>query len=73
MKYRVKNPFMAVHRRNDGTSEFVQLQPGMVLTVRSGERNGMVNVMYDRRILAVFMTDIEERAVHVSEASSQHD
>jgi hypothetical protein len=70
MKYRVKNPFMAVHRRNDGTSEFVQLQPGMVLTVRSGERNGMVNVMYDRRILAVFMSDIEERAVQVSEASS---
>lgn len=61
---------MAVHRRNDGTSEFVQLQPGMVLTVRSGERNGMVNVMYDRRILVVFMSDIEERAVHVSGASS---
>lgn len=69
MKYRVKNPFIAVHRKDDGTSECVQLQPGTVFVLRSGSRNGMVNVMCDRRILAVFMTDIEERAIQIRRPS----
>jgi hypothetical protein len=63
MKYRVENPFIGVHRKIDGTSEFIRLQPGTVFSVRSKGRNGMVNVMYDRRILAVFESDIQERAV----------
>src|ERR1700676_4680432 len=52
MKYRVKAAFIAVHRRSDGTSEFIQLEPGTIFTVRGGVRSGMVNIMHQRRMAA---------------------
>lgn len=70
MKYRVENSFIGVHRKNDGTSEFVRLEPGTVFSVRGKGRNGMVNVMYNRRVLAVFLSDIEERAVQITPSVS---
>jgi hypothetical protein len=65
MKYRVEQSFIGVHIKIDGTSDFIRLQPGTVFSVRSKGRSGMVNVMYDRRILAVFERDIQERAIQI--------
>jgi hypothetical protein len=62
MKYRVKTAFIGVHRRSDGTSEFVQLEPGTVFTVRGAVHVGMINIMHNRHIVAVFLADVEERA-----------
>jgi|HubBroStandDraft_3_1064219.scaffolds.fasta_scaffold1906001_1 hypothetical protein len=62
MKYRVTTAFIGVHRRSDGTSEFIQLEPGTVFTIRGQAQSGMVNIMHNRRILVVFMTDIQTRA-----------
>ncbi len=62
MKYRVKTAFIAVHRKRDGTSEFIQLEPGAVFTIRGHERSGMVNIMHQRRMVAVFVSDVKERA-----------
>jgi hypothetical protein len=67
MKYRVKTAFIAVYRRNDGTSEFVQLEPGTVFTVRGVVHAGMVNIMHNRRILSVFLADVKERAEFINQ------
>ena len=69
MKYSVQIAFLGVCRQNDGTSEFVTLEPGSVFTIRSGVRGGFVKVMYQRRMLAVFMKDVEAWAVRITEAS----
>ncbi len=61
MKYRIKSPFTGIHRSADGKSQFVTMEPGNVFTLRGEEGSGMVNVMYQRRIVAVFRKDIEDR------------
>jgi hypothetical protein len=65
MKYRVKTTFIAVHRRSDGRSEFIQLEPGTVFTIRGGVRSGMVNIMHQRRMVSVFEADVRERAEQI--------
>lgn len=67
MKYLVKTSFMAVHRRSDGTSEFLQLEPGTVFTIRGRVQAGMVNIMHNRRVVAVFEADVKERAEQIAE------
>lgn len=68
MKFRVKIPFMAVYRRGDGTSEFIRLEAGTLLGLRGEMRPGLVKVMCQGRLLSVFMSDLEQRAVKVSSA-----
>ena len=63
MKYRVKTAFLGVHLKRDGTSEFIKLQPGMVFALRGQDRAGTVKIMCQRRLVAVFWKDIEQRAV----------
>jgi hypothetical protein len=70
MKYLVKTSLTAVYRRNDGTSEFVKLEPGTVFTIRGPERSGLVNVIHQGRIVAVFMRDVQERAARINGASN---
>jgi hypothetical protein len=65
MKYQVKSAFIGVYRQNDGTSEFVTVEPGAFFALRGQVRGGFVNIMYQARILAVFMKDVEERAVKI--------
>lgn len=69
MKYRVHTAFRGVLRPADGPSEFVTLEPGSVFTIRGEERDGMVTVMYQARLVVVFVKDIESRAVKIREAS----
>jgi len=71
MKYRVKTAFIAVHRRKDGTSDFIHLEPGTVFTIRGREQSGMVNIMHQRRIVAVFVADVKQRAEPISSISSE--
>ena len=66
MKFRVKTAFIAVHRRSDGASEFIQLEPGTVFTVQGAVHSGMVNIIHNRRILAVFLADVKQRAERIS-------
>jgi hypothetical protein len=65
MKYRVHTAFRGVFRPSDGTSEFVTLETGSVLTIRGQERNGMVTVMYQARLIAVFVKDLEDLTVRI--------
>lgn len=66
MKYRVRIAFKAVHRRPDGTAEFVELEPGSVFSIRRHVRSGMVVIMHNRRVLSVFMTDVNERCERIA-------
>lgn len=66
MTYRVKTSFKAVHQRSDGTSEFVQLEPGTVFTIRGDVVEGMVKILHNRRLVTVFLADVNERAEKIS-------
>jgi hypothetical protein len=68
MKYLVKTPFLAVYRAADGKSQFVNMEPGHVFTLRGEEREGMINVLYQGRIVSVFVKDIEERSQKIKAA-----
>jgi len=70
MKYCVQIAFLGVCRQKDGTSEFVTLEPGTVFTVRGEVHGGFVKVMYQRRMLSVFVKDVETRALKITEASN---
>lgn len=67
MKYRVKTPFLAVYRAH-GKSQFVNMEPGHAFTLRGEERKGLINVLYQGRIVSVFVKDIEERAQKIKAA-----
>jgi hypothetical protein len=71
MRYRVKAAFIAVHRRKDGTSDFIHLEPGTVFTIRGREQAGMVNILHQRRIVTVFVADIKQRAEPISSTSCE--
>jgi hypothetical protein len=71
MKYRVKIAFKAVHRKTDGTSEFIELEPGTVFTIRRHIRSGMVTIMHNRRVLSVFLTDVHERSERIGGEKDQ--
>jgi hypothetical protein len=66
MKYRVRISFKAVHRKPDGTAEFVELEPGSVFSIRRHVRSGMVTIMHDRRVLIVFLSDVNARCERVT-------
>jgi hypothetical protein len=72
MKYRVKTAFLGVYLKRDGTSEFVELQPGTVFALRGEGRAGMVKVMCERRLLSVFQKDIEQRSVMLNITAPDH-
>ncbi|HEX5227422.1 MAG TPA: hypothetical protein VFW44_06910 [Bryobacteraceae bacterium] len=61
MKYRVTIPFKAVYRKSDGSSEFIQMEPGSVFSIRKHVQSGMVIIMHERRALFVFMSDVDSR------------
>ena len=46
------------------------MEPGNVFTIRGEERPSMVNVMYQRRVVTVFLKDIEERAEKIRGAGA---
>jgi hypothetical protein len=70
MKYRVEQVFLGVHRHDNGTSEFVPLEPGTVFTIRGQVRGSFVDVIYRTRRLAVFVKDIQARAVKIQETGN---
>ena len=63
MTYCVHEPFLAV---TDGRSKpfaFVTISAGATITVKGEvQQSGLVDVLYDDRIVAAFMRDIEARA-----------
>jgi hypothetical protein len=67
MKYRVKEAFIAVRQTADGKSQFVTMEVGNIFTIRGEERAGLVKVLYRGQIVAVFLKDIEHRAVKIRE------
>lgn len=70
MKYRVRIAFKAVGRRRDGTAEFIELEPGSVFSVRRHVRSGMVIIMHNRRVLSVFMRDVDDRCERITGGQS---
>ena len=74
MKYRITRGFLAIDgSRRQGRFQIGTLTTGSVIEViGSVQRSGLVDVIYygDRAILlAVFMSEIEERAEHIPEAA----
>ena len=66
--YRVKTPFVAVLPNAGGGFESVVLGPGAMISVgveRTVLRTGLVDVVYQGRLLAAYLRDIEDRAEQV--------
>jgi hypothetical protein len=66
--YRVRLPFVAVRPSAEGAFESVALPPGSIISVKAERtvlRSGLVDVLYDGKILAAYLRDIEDRAESV--------
>lgn len=71
--YRVKTPFVAVRPTAGGVFESVALEPGAIISVkleRTVVRSGLVDVLYEGRVLAAYLRDIEDRAEYVDAQAS---
>jgi hypothetical protein len=71
--YRVKTPFVAVLPNAGGVFESISLQPGAIISVkleRTVLRSGLVDVLYEGKVLAAYLRDIEDRAECVDAQSS---
>jgi len=66
LRYRVREPLLAVYNEPGMETVFVTIEPGSVITVRDKEHeSGFVDVSYRGQIVQVFMRDVERRADRV--------
>ena len=63
MRYRLKSPTMAIQPGGaDGRMQFVTVPAGALVTVvGETQQSGLVDVLFDGRVVAMFFCDIEER------------
>ena len=70
MTYQAKEPLLGVRDRSRSENGFVTIPAGsMITTTGEVQRSGFVDVVYDGRIVAVFMRDLQARA-DMAEAAS---
>lgn len=63
MRYRIREPFVAVRPSDGNGFQFLTLHPGDLIVIRgSVQESGLVDVVYDGVVIAAFMRDIEARA-----------
>lgn len=70
-RYRVTTPFVAVKPDDDGHYRFVTLGRGSVFDL-NGElrRTELVEILFEGRVLAAFIRDIEERAERIFDGAT---
>jgi hypothetical protein len=67
LKYRVRDPLVAVLGDPGMPGKFVTIEPGSVITVKGDAQHfGFVEVRYGVQFVKVFMRDIEKRAERVA-------
>ena len=63
MTYQAKEPLLGVRDHPTSEAGFVTIPAGsMLATTGEVQRSGFVDVVYDGRIVAVFMRDLQARA-----------
>jgi hypothetical protein len=66
VKYRVREPLLAVIYEPGIKTAFMTIEPGSIIVVKSGEdQSGFADVSYNDQIVKVFVRDIEKRADRV--------
>ena len=66
MKFRVREPLLALWSEPQKKPAFMTIEPGSVITVKGEEeQSGFVDVSYAGRIVKAYMRDIEKRADRV--------
>ena len=66
LRYRVRQPLLAVYKKTGVETVFITIKPDSVITVQGIEqRSGFVDVSYIGQIVKVFVRDIEIRADRV--------
>ena len=71
-KYRLKSPTMAVERGGtDGRMQLATVPAGALLTiVGEAQQSGLIDVLFEGRIVAMFLRDIEDRGGRILGPSS---
>ena len=63
MTYHVREPFLAVRDVPPTPFTFATITPGSIIkVVGEVQQSGLVDVLFDDQIVAVFMRDVETRA-----------
>ena len=71
MTYHVREPFIAVRDEPPAPFAFTTLTPGSTIKVLGAvQQSGLVDVLYNDQIVAVFMRDIEARAERIQTESA---
>ena len=71
MQHIVRQSFLALYEGHDRRFCFEELKPGHIVSVvHYQDRNGMVEVRYEGRVLTVFMRDIMGKCSRVDAAIS---
>lgn len=66
LKYRVREPLLAILGDPGMVGKFITIEPGSVITVKgTGQHFGFVDVRFGDLPVKVFMRDIEKRADRV--------
>jgi len=71
LRYRVREPLLAVYNEAGRKTVFVTIEPGSVITMEDkAHESGFVDVSYRGQNLQVFMRDVEKRADRVEGQTS---
>lgn len=63
MTYRVHEPFIAVTDGQSRPFAFVTITKGSTITIKGEvQQSGLVDVLYEGKVVAAFMRDIQARA-----------
>jgi hypothetical protein len=66
MRFRVREPLLAVQNESGVSPRFMTIEPGSVITIKGKEeQSGFVDVSYRGQIVQVYMRDLEKRADRV--------
>jgi hypothetical protein len=71
MIYRAKEPLLAVRDDVPKPNGFITISPGSIISTRGEvQQSGFVDVLYDGRVVAVFMRDIQARTDRVEDKTT---
>jgi hypothetical protein len=65
--YRVREPFLGIRNEPSKPFIFVTITAGSIITTKSEIQPGLLDVLYNRQIVAVFMRDIDGSADPISQ------
>ena len=69
--YRVREPFRAIRHGPRNAFSYITISPGSVITVKAETQEvGLVDVLYEGKIVTVFVRDLDARADLIEAARS---